>query len=607
MSLSNIFDFDIYAKGVGVFYDGKEKISSFLGKILTSIYIFTYLSLFLYYTIYAVKKTNYKVYDSTIYSDEIPSINITNNDLYIAFGVENPNTTERFVDETIYTVKVIFYDAVREKNGWFTEKKIYLPVSKCNLKYFGNEYQHYFYEDQLNNSYCIDNINLTLTGGFKYNKMSYIKILIYPCVNKTENNFHCKPQNIIDEYLDGTYFSLITKDIGLVPSNFTSPITPILQDLFFTIGKYFYKDYILYFGITEVQTDSGFYFNEVNKKRYLQFNKESKNFYLREESDYYNGKSICQIQIRLSDNIHVQKRVYFKISEAFGTIGGYVQLINTIFIILSLVPNKINAEKILVNHLFSFDLNKKKITISIKYKNRYNYYYIGNKFNSISDNILVQNYNRMNENNVSTVPFTNLNKDENTQNKNKRQTSANVNNILQSKNNKLNINNCHIKNKKLSPNLFAQKNLSSKFKKSVSTFGNNILLNNSDNSFFINKLKFLELSRKGRKSDFVISNKHIENEDDKENIIKRIKFNIFEYLCLRQCVKKNNANIILFDESSLFFRNQLDVINIFNSLMLFREIYRDESQNIKKKEFLEEIEFELPDNIWNELKNQFII
>ena len=41
--------------------------------------------------------------------------------------------------------------------------------------------------------------------------------------------------------------------------------------------------------------------------------------------------------------------------------------------------------------------------------------------------------------------------------------------------------------------------------------------------------------------------------------------------------------------------------------MLFREIYRDESQNIKKKEFLEEIEFELPDNIFNELKKQFII
>ena len=305
MSLSNIFDFDIYAKGLGVFYDGKEKISSYLGKVLTCIYILSYISLFIYYTIYAVKKTNYKVYDSTIYSDDIPSINITNNDLYIAFGVENPNTTERFVDETIYTVKVIFYDAVREKNGWFTEKKIYLPVNKCNQKNFGNEYQHYFYEDQLNNSYCIDNINLTLTGSFKYNKMSYIKILTYPCINKTENNFHCKPQNIIDEYLDGGYFSLITKDIGLVPTNYISPTIPIIQNLFFTVGKFFYKDYILYFGITEVQTDSGFFFNEVNKKRYLQFNKESQNFYIRGESDYYNGKSISQIQIRLSDNIHV--------------------------------------------------------------------------------------------------------------------------------------------------------------------------------------------------------------------------------------------------------------------------------------------------------------
>ena len=59
---------------------------------------------------------------------------------------------------------------------------------------FGENYQKFFAKGELNTSYCLKQFNVTLAGGYKYDKMSYIRLKIFPCVNKTENNNHCKPR-----------------------------------------------------------------------------------------------------------------------------------------------------------------------------------------------------------------------------------------------------------------------------------------------------------------------------------------------------------------------------------------------------------------------------
>ena len=89
------------------------------------------------------------------------------------------------------------------------------------MEKFGENYQHLFIKDELNNSYCLKdlNLNVTLAGEYKYERMTYIRIRIYPCVNSTENNNSCKSQEEIDNYMSSGYFSIILKDFGLNPSN----------------------------------------------------------------------------------------------------------------------------------------------------------------------------------------------------------------------------------------------------------------------------------------------------------------------------------------------------------------------------------------------------
>ena len=95
-------NFDIYSKKIGFFYKNKEKIGSYFGFFLTLLYIFISIILFIYQVIRAFQRSELKVYDTTIYSQEMPSIDVDINKLYFAFALEHPKTTSRFIDESIH-------------------------------------------------------------------------------------------------------------------------------------------------------------------------------------------------------------------------------------------------------------------------------------------------------------------------------------------------------------------------------------------------------------------------------------------------------------------------------------------------------------------------
>ena len=67
------------------------------------------------------------------------------------------------------------------------------------------------------------------------------------------------------------------------------------------------------------------------------------------------------MQIRLSDNIHLQNREYKKMHNVFATTGGYMQMLNTFLTLLSIFPNKFVYDNIIVDNLFDFDIKKKKV------------------------------------------------------------------------------------------------------------------------------------------------------------------------------------------------------------------------------------------------------
>jgi len=562
----NIYDFDIYSRRISFFFNGKEKIGSFFGFFLTIIYVISTISLFLYYCIKAIERKEVKAYDSTIHAQGIPSIEINSNMLYFAFGIEDPNSLIRYIDETIY-YPIIYYINKEKENGVFvTKEKINLNLERCNATKFGEKYANLLSKDELNNSYCLKDFNLNLTGGFKYDKFSYIRIKIFPCVNKTENNYHCKPQQIIDSYLSSAYFSILIKDIGLNPLNYTNPIIPTFQNLYDTVDSSIYREFLIYFGITEVQTDIGLLTNKVKKNIFLQFRKFYSTFFLRNETEYPNEKEIFVAQIRLEEYIRIQKRLYTKITETFSIIGGYMKLISNIFMLLTLLTKNINIEKKILNNLFHFNIKQKKIILSVKYTKKLNYFVHYDKgemrfFIPFGAKKSTNPYDNNKNNN-----FLLLNKNKSFSPLLKKSASGTIQfkfNLI--KNKIKNHSEKFINEKIITP--IIQKNQKNNADQTIHKSRMMMLLKEDDsNESQINRI-FKKKKKKNNINQIKSCGDIRSNDNDYENI-SDVNINIFDYFCSFGKISNKRSDIELFISATNFFRNQLSIINVFNIIFL---------------------------------------
>ena len=544
----NYLNYDMYSKRTSFFFKNQEKIGSYFGIFLTLTYLFTSIILFINQIILAIQKKELRVYDTTIYAQEMPSITVDSNQLYFAFGLEDPLTSNRFIDDSIYVPKIVFIDKIKKNDEFVTVEQKNLEYERCNVENFGKDYQHLFIKDELNSSYCLKdfNFNLTFAGGYKYERMTYIRIRIYPCVNNTENNNTCKSQDEIDHYMSSGYFSILLKDFGLNPSNYSFPVLPTLQDLYTTIDKKLYRNYILNFGVTEIHTDSGLLNENTNIKKYLQFRKELQTFTFRDEQDYYSGKSVILVQLKLDDTIVIQRRSYTKLSDMFSRIGGYMQLLNTIFILLASIINKLNCEIKILNSIFKFNLEKNKIILKFKTLKESNLNNINLKSNK---NSLFFSPKRSNDNSKQ-IEIDNKSKNNLIFKENelgKGSLGLNISEIkkYESQNYTIKIN----KNQNNMPFAYSNLNLDSIKSKNQNIKENSINFNNND----ILKKKY----------NFIF-----QEADNINDFNGHIYLDFFDIFCSNRQSKKYK----LFNFGNSFYKKKIDIVHVFTIISIIEKI-----------------------------------
>ena len=541
----NYSNFDIYSKKLGFYFKNQENVDSYLGLFLSLVFIIVSLSLFIAQIISISKRNELNVYDSTIYAQEMPSIQVDKSQLYFAFGLEEPLTSNRFIDEGIYVPKVAFVEKVKVNDELVTVNTTQLPLERCNVENFGENYQHLFTQNELNNSYCLKNFTnkLNFAGGYKYEKFNYMRLRIYPCVNSSANNYSCKPQKEIDNYLASGYFSILIKDFGLNPSNYTHPVVPTFQDLYTTIDKKIYRNYILNFGITEVHTDKGLLNEHITKDRYFQYRKEIQTFTFRDEQEYYKGKSIILVQFKMDDAVIIQKRSYTKIAEIFSRIGGYMQLMNTIFLLITALVNKLNFDLKIINEIFKFDIKENKATLKVnifkEYNSRNNTLNKKNSFLSIRKSI--EEKKSIDLEDKSKNNFITKEKDFNIS--------------------EINISNNRINNGKRNSMIKQDKY------EILNSFGNPSL----------NIYSIKSKAESKTKNNFDLYNKFnidIKNKD-KEKLSKNddnenINLNILDYFCIRKNSKRYKY-IKLFNKWYRFYKKKMDIIHFFSLITIIEE------------------------------------
>ena len=530
-------DFDIFGKKAGLYYKGKEKISTHLGCITTILYSIFYCFYAIYKLIRMFGRVDVVFYEQNEYFENPPSIQLTKDIFYGGFALENPKTYDPFIDETIYYPKVYFKKANRKGNKWnFDVKEI--EVERCSIEKFGEAFQDKLIHNSLDNLYCFKGMNETLEGHYSYDNYSFFYIQFFPCMNSTENHKHCKSIEEIDFYLNSTFATFQMENVELTPYNYSYPVRGRNQDIYFPVSKKLYQEMHIFFQYIIIETDLDILGIEELRKyktqNFLKYHSQIEMRSLIENNIYESGDDFCAVTIKLVDEVRIQKRTYTKLLNVLGDIGGLMEITFTLLNNILSFPSTILYKLSIINNLFEFDIDKKIIIIHNKSKEQYENKIVSKeeKNNASKKDIVSQNSNQRNNSIFSSSKY-------------------NVNKTNKIMNNNNSIENLMIKGKgkRMLTNPKNNKKNIQKKHKGIIFKGNNSLNNVNE-----------DIRKKVTYKDNSI------NESSK-NIIKNIKINkIFFYFCCIFVKKGKNIENVLFEEGIKLFSNKMNIIDIFRNL-----------------------------------------
>ena len=326
-----MYYFDLFGKTPNIYYEGKSKKSSIVGLVFSIIYIVIYLAYFIYKMVRLGKRLDLKFYDIHSY-DENYQMKFTNDNFFLIFALVDDNY-EAVSDA--YTVEVSYF------NDEGTESSV--DFEKCNLNKFSSKYKDIYKDFELDNYYCLQNINYDFT--------SYLQTLsIKISSSSLPTNAKAFMINFLDIELNPTYYGESVK----FKNNF------VYNYIYTDVGQDFYLE----FQKLIVETDNNIIAfdnsRNIEKKEYLKFDKVT---IFPAQSSSSSSNPIVEAEIQLADKVLLQRRKYKQLFDSLSEIGGFMQFFYILFSIIVIPISNSLYEKSVINDLFSFNLNKKEILL----------------------------------------------------------------------------------------------------------------------------------------------------------------------------------------------------------------------------------------------------
>ena len=534
-----------------------------------------------------IQRVEVTYYDTYAFTGEIPSIQLTSDNFYGGFGLLDPNGSP-FVNEQIYYATAIHWQGIKTDGVW-EWVPTNLPLEKCKLEKFGSKYQDIFKSKDLENMYCLENVDVSLAGYATSDIYSYFVVNLYPCVGQTSDGLPCLNEYVV-ALLTKNNFQFQMQDIELTPQDYKNPVQVREKDISGPVYSDLYQKIYAYLQITQIETDEdiiGFGLDDVKNEKYLKYDESwiisapmGKNIFTEA------GEPLCEITIQLSEKVLTQKRSYTTLFEVLGNVGGLMEVVSMVLKTICSFIVDILYEISIINNLFQFDLDKKLIILKEpKKKNNTfanentkiysprksaqkpypNSIYLNNPDNSI------QTRNKLSDENINKNKFGNDDllkaKSIKVVKKKKKKVKKGMKNLkleaINNENNNVNNN----ENNNANSNVNNEKNSKKGETEMEYMYKNDIIKNKLENN---NPISF-EDKENGSES---------QNGSGKKRIINNIQFNCIStylwFLCVR---KRKNINNILLDEGNNILVEQLDIINLFRKLLKDEQNFEITSRN----------------------------
>ena len=545
---------DLYGFKPRLFINGYSKKGTAIGIIFSFITWIFMITITVYYCNKLFISKELHTLASVRSATSSDKVYINKDNFLFAFALEDPRYN-LYIDEEIYYPEVFFKHGVRNAQGQFDySDSIQLIPEKCSKLNFGDKFQDLISYLPLDNMYCIKDLNYSLTGSFAVDEYSFIVLNLYPCRNTSEKK--CKPQERLDYYLDGAFFTFQYQNFIFDPNDFDEPFKPKIGDYMTTISKKYFKNIYIYLKKHLLTTDTGLIFESKKEQQMTKYD------YGSDMLSFQTSKNFMQLTFRMSLDVDEVSRSYTKAQTIVSYIGGFITFLQTIFNLLTdILTNNFIYEKI-INKIFFFkkddevivqkNLRKKNNLPTLQYSQNNNSFIknLNENKNNNNNNSIYSNNNSFNDKSVSMHLNNNDNNSflkysRNTKEFNKR------NSLILKLNNNNNISSQSQSKIKDEQKLSKNNTFSLNNKNKISNISNtkvNLVSNNDNNN---NKIFYYN------NKNLIVNNFFNKGKQKKRKKLYNSYFKRLFYTCF-----KKDPKINLFYKGVTIIKQKLDIISI---------------------------------------------
>lgn len=342
--MSFLSNFDVFQQPISLNLNNNNNLSTISGKIMT-LFVFSY-ALFALMRSDLFLKVNPRITVEQIRPFLRPHIYFNNSNFTLAFGLFH-ETFGYVSDPTIFKFSAGLSSMDNIKNDFLKFERKVDFCSEEDFRVAGNNFK----KTNRSNLYCLNlkNDDLQIFGALNEVKMQIAYITLDRCKNSTENNYICKTLDEQNEFLQKTFVDIVLQNNLVDYSDLDNPIKNDVNKYYTSIDINFSKLMTAKIKHVRVDSDKGFFFNEI----------DSKDFYSGEDvfHDFKSGsedQALLEIQLIPDEKETIHTRVYQHIAELLAQIGGILNILmlTAIFIVNIELPYLMT--KILSTGLYSF-------------------------------------------------------------------------------------------------------------------------------------------------------------------------------------------------------------------------------------------------------------
>jgi len=342
MSLYDYFQkIDLLSSVVGLRYKGSWRYKSFIGGIVSFIYIIVALSLATYFMVKYVNRDDVFMSFENIKNSNPPQLDISKN-FYFAVSMRYGN--KNILRKEIMDIQFQYVSYNLTSNMLMVTN---IPSYNCTDDSFKGVKEQ-FYTFGLNESLCIDTSNLTVQGSNINNFYSYIRINFILCSNTTANNFSCLPWTQAQSIIDSTkpLANLYFLDSTFQPKDPDNFLIRFINNINVNITSGNAKETNVYFSNDQLNVEQGYLYTLPSKIYNSYVIQSFRDLVSVRASNQLNSLSFNLMSSKYQSITYVS---YLKFSTFLANVGGILQ---SILIILNIFVYYIN------NHYFDAECMK---------------------------------------------------------------------------------------------------------------------------------------------------------------------------------------------------------------------------------------------------------